>query len=421
MNTLNTNPGTTPSQNNTNDSENNNNGNNNSNNNGNNNGNNNRNNNGNNNRNNDNYNDIIRLNMITYSRFLESQQDLIGQVLRQVSNLSQQYYNISTDIMRHARNLRNRNNRIERSTFRNDNLFMPFSTPINQPLTTPIRHFNRPPTRTRGNTRRARRVNTLPVRNIAQSPMIGRALYSAPISFTPFSTSRLTTNQILDSTTNLTLEEAQNRNALMCPISHENFDASSNIVMINHCCHVFARNNLYRWFETHSSCPICRYDLLNPSGTQTQTSSGTQTQTSTGTQTQTTGRTGSRASGFQASIDISPINIFNDDVLNTFTNSLANSVANSLNNLTMGDASNNLFGNNIFSDTSDFSMPLFNSSIRAMNTNTSTQTQTTENEENETSNTNSINETNETNQHNSETQTSDDILNDEFENFNFDD
>lgn len=353
-------------------------------------------------------NDIIRLHTVTYSRFLDGQQELLGRVLTQIANLSQQYYNISTDIMRHTRNLRTRNN-----------LLMPFSASNPPPLMTPLRNY-RPIARTRNNTRRARRFNAFPNRNNAQSPMIGRALYSAPISFTPFASSRLTTNQILDNTTNLTFEEAQRRNANMCPISHENFDSSSNIVMINHCGHVFARNNLYRWFETHSSCPICRHDLLNTSTQQTSERLGQSTGTQTNAQinTQTTNGPGGSQRGFQATIDISPINIFNDDVLNSFTNTIANSVANSISSLTNIDASNNLFANNIFSDTSEFSVPLFNSSNRTANSENSTQPQTQ-------SQTNTIDEeTNNTNQNNendSDTQAGDDILNDEFENFNFND
>ena len=365
-------------------------------------------------------NDIIRLHTVTYSRFLDGQQELLGRVLTQIANLSQQYYNISTDIMRHTRNLRTRNNLFDRTAVRND-LFMPFSASNPPPLMTPLRNY-RPIARTRNSTRRARRFNAFPNRNNAQSPMIGRALYSAPISFTPFASSRLTTNQILDNTTNLTFEEAQRRNANMCPISHENFDSSSNIVMINHCGHVFARNNLYRWFETHSSCPICRHDLLNTSTQQTSErlgqSTGTQTNAQTNAQinTQTTNGPGGSQRGFQATIDISPINIFNDDVLNSFTNTIANSVVNSLSSLTNSDASNNLFANNIFSDTSEFSMPLFNSSTRTANNENSTQPQTQSNTIDE-----EINNTNQNNENDSDTQAGDDILNDEFENFNFND
>jgi hypothetical protein len=46
-----------------------------------------------------------------------------------------------------------------------------------------------------------------------------------------------------------------------CPISLEPFEEGECICRIRHCSHVFKVNQLYRWFETHVRCPVCRYDI----------------------------------------------------------------------------------------------------------------------------------------------------------------
>ena len=51
-------------------------------------------------------------------------------------------------------------------------------------------------------------------------------------------------------------------NSLICPISREDFTNNDIVMQINHCRHVFKWKHLLRWFETHSTCPSCRHNLL---------------------------------------------------------------------------------------------------------------------------------------------------------------
>lgn len=49
----------------------------------------------------------------------------------------------------------------------------------------------------------------------------------------------------------------------ICPISHEQFNENSQVTTIRHCGHIFNTSELNRWFENHSDCPVCRYDIRN--------------------------------------------------------------------------------------------------------------------------------------------------------------
>ena len=52
-------------------------------------------------------------------------------------------------------------------------------------------------------------------------------------------------------------------NVLICAISRENFTNDDIIIKINNCNHIFKCKYLLRWFETHSTCPTCRYNILS--------------------------------------------------------------------------------------------------------------------------------------------------------------
>lgn len=47
-----------------------------------------------------------------------------------------------------------------------------------------------------------------------------------------------------------------------CPITHDLFLPSDNVIMINACRHTFKRNSLIRWLNRHQTCPCCRTTLL---------------------------------------------------------------------------------------------------------------------------------------------------------------
>jgi hypothetical protein len=83
-------------------------------------------------------------------------------------------------------------------------------------------------------------------------------------------------NEIMQQTSMISFEDLSGTNITMCPISLTQFDASSNILRINECNHVFDSNSLMRWFREDSRCPLCRYNISNRdvrSSTYTSTSS----------------------------------------------------------------------------------------------------------------------------------------------------
>jgi hypothetical protein len=48
-----------------------------------------------------------------------------------------------------------------------------------------------------------------------------------------------------------------------CPISMDTFSNEDNVMMIRHCGHIFKCESILNWFETHCTCPVCRYDIRN--------------------------------------------------------------------------------------------------------------------------------------------------------------
>ena len=317
------------------------------------------------------HNENLRLALVSYSRFIEEHQFILRDVLRESNRLNESYHNIVNYIIRHPLDMdgmegdggiENTTGRVNNSLYANtlsntNTLYNLLNTPLPRPRRplrmTRLRQANRRrPIQPTFNPIMYNRRNSIPRnRNLNQSPVLARALYSAPFEIRQPVNRRLDTNTILDNTTQITYEEALSRDARICPIGYENFDASSNIVMINGCQHVFNRTNLFRWFDTHSNCPICRFDLLDPSGniqqqqqrqiqqptfnlrgnTQRNTQRNIWTSTNNTTNVDNSG-TNIRpiTGGFEASIDISPLDgVFDENLLNTFTNTLATTLTNS--------------------------------------------------------------------------------------------
>ena len=52
-------------------------------------------------------------------------------------------------------------------------------------------------------------------------------------------------------------------NETHCPITHEEFQDGETVCQIRHCSHIFRRPALMRWFDTHTTCPVCRHELQN--------------------------------------------------------------------------------------------------------------------------------------------------------------
>lgn len=71
----------------------------------------------------------------------------------------------------------------------------------------------------------------------------------------------LTPEIITQETTRSLFNEIENPNNLTCPISLETFQPDQSVVMINECRHIFNAEHLTRWFETKSTCPMCRRNI----------------------------------------------------------------------------------------------------------------------------------------------------------------
>ena len=46
-----------------------------------------------------------------------------------------------------------------------------------------------------------------------------------------------------------------------CPISHEEFVSTDEVIMINQCRHIFKKNLLLNWLTRRQTCPCCRSNI----------------------------------------------------------------------------------------------------------------------------------------------------------------
>lgn len=72
---------------------------------------------------------------------------------------------------------------------------------------------------------------------------------------------RLSQSTIDRETSRHIFQEIEGPNNLSCPICLEVFDCSQEVTMINHCKHLFNSAQLTTWFETNTTCPVCRHDI----------------------------------------------------------------------------------------------------------------------------------------------------------------
>jgi hypothetical protein len=76
----------------------------------------------------------------------------------------------------------------------------------------------------------------------------------------PVPASRLN-NREIDSNVS-TITYSSDETETQCPISLEDFCVGESICKINNCGHIFKRDALYRWFNNHNTCPVCRCNVL---------------------------------------------------------------------------------------------------------------------------------------------------------------
>jgi hypothetical protein len=66
-----------------------------------------------------------------------------------------------------------------------------------------------------------------------------------------------------------------------CPITRETFTPESVVLVLKHCKHCFVPFRMMRWLETHSTCPLCRENVLNVQASQPSVSTNTNAETTT--------------------------------------------------------------------------------------------------------------------------------------------
>lgn len=88
----------------------------------------------------------------------------------------------------------------------------------------------------------------------------------------------MTSEEIIQTTTNLIYQDIENPINTECPITRDPFESTDLVTRIDYCGHIFKRANLRLWLSTHSNCPMCRHNLRDDL-TRNETSTNTNTNT----------------------------------------------------------------------------------------------------------------------------------------------
>lgn len=71
---------------------------------------------------------------------------------------------------------------------------------------------------------------------------------------------RPTTQQLNNALENITYHAGE-QSTTLCPITLEEFREGDTIRRIKHCGHIFSIQSINNWFNRHTRCPVCRYDI----------------------------------------------------------------------------------------------------------------------------------------------------------------
>ena len=97
--------------------------------------------------------------------------------------------------------------------------------------------------------------------NAAASPITSVNNTQTPSYATATAASPPTLNREIECNVS-TITYSSEETEIRCPISLEDFSIGESICKINNCGHIFKRDALYRWFNNHTTCPVCRANVL---------------------------------------------------------------------------------------------------------------------------------------------------------------
>lgn len=163
-------------------------------------------------------------------------------------------------------------------------------------------------------------------------------------TLTPQLLQQLTTTFTFDSSNN-------NLNDTICPISLAPFQNGDLLIRINHCNHVFLKDNILQWFQRNNRCPVCRYNLLSNTSNNNQNSDVSNNQNET-----------EQSNIIEQQENLDEVNMETSDNSNNSEDSEENTFMDALNNVFTNISSNivrDLSNNNFTVDSSNIDIAMF--------------------------------------------------------------
>jgi hypothetical protein len=182
---------------------------------------------------------------------------------------------------------------------------------------------------------------------------IGSVIYSIPrtVLLNP-NTEPATLNRRRRRSGGLTISEIEENTEIMmygsipsnyilnteCPITRETFTPESVVLTLKQCKHCFVPFRMMTWLETHSTCPLCRANVIRVETPERNTAINETTNTTTNTNTTTT--TTNTNTNNENDTNVETNNSDNISISNIFNNLLQNS-NNDFNNLSIDSVNDN--------------------------------------------------------------------------------
>ena len=102
-----------------------------------------------------------------------------------------------------------------------------------------------------------------------------------------------------------------------CPITRETFTPESVVLNLKQCRHCFVPFRMMTWLETHSTCPLCRANVVRVETPQTNTAANNTATNNTATNNTATNNTDDRTNTNDTIDNLNISNIFNNLIQNT--------------------------------------------------------------------------------------------------------